>query len=83
RAAEDAGRFLIVGPSHGFDEPVRSAATLIASGRFGRVRMVTALNFTDFLYRPRRPAELETSRGGGVVYSQAAHQVDVVRRLVG
>ena len=83
RAAEDAGRFLIVGPSHGFDEPVRSAATLIASGRFGRVRMVTALNFTDFLYRPRRPAELDTSRGGGVVYSQAAHQVDVVRRLVG
>jgi phthalate 4,5-cis-dihydrodiol dehydrogenase len=27
--------------------------------------------------------ELETARGGGVVFSQAAHQVDVVRRLAG
>jgi phthalate 4,5-cis-dihydrodiol dehydrogenase len=45
--------------------------------------MVHALNYTDFLYRPRRPEELDTARGGGVVFSQAAHQVDVVRRLVG
>ena len=45
--------------------------------------MITALNFTDFLYRPRRPEELDTARGGGVVFSQAAHQVDVVRLLAG
>ncbi len=45
--------------------------------------MVNALNFTDFLYRPRRPEELDTRQGGGVVFSQAAHQVDVVRLLVG
>jgi phthalate 4,5-cis-dihydrodiol dehydrogenase len=38
---------------------------------------------TDFLYRPRRPEELETARGGGVVFSQAAHQVDVLRLLAG
>ena len=45
--------------------------------------MITALNFTDFLYRPRRPEELDSAQGGGVVFSQAAHQVDVVRRLAG
>jgi phthalate 4,5-cis-dihydrodiol dehydrogenase len=45
--------------------------------------MVTALDFTDFLYRPRRPEELDTPRGGGVLFSQAAHQVDVVRLLAG
>jgi phthalate 4,5-cis-dihydrodiol dehydrogenase len=45
--------------------------------------MITALNFTDFLYRPRRPEELDTGQGGGVVFSQAAHQVDVVRLLGG
>jgi phthalate 4,5-cis-dihydrodiol dehydrogenase len=45
--------------------------------------MITAMNFTDFLYRPRRPEELDTSRGGGAVFSQAAHQVDVVRYLAG
>lgn len=82
-AARAAGRVLVVGPSHGFDEQVRLAADLAASGRFGRVRMVTTFNFTDFMYRPRRAEELDSSRGGGVVYSQAAHQIDVVRRLIG
>jgi phthalate 4,5-cis-dihydrodiol dehydrogenase len=82
-AARQAGTHLIVGPSHGFDAPVALAAELIAGGNYGRVRMVSALNYTDFLYRPRRPEELDTAKGGGVVFSQAAHQIDVVRRLVG
>jgi phthalate 4,5-cis-dihydrodiol dehydrogenase len=82
-AARKAGTFLVVGPSHGFDAPVAQAAALIASGAYGAVRMVSALNYTDFLFRPRRPEELDTAQGGGVVFSQAAHQVDVVRRLVG
>src|SRR5262245_55021694 len=82
-AARAAGTALVVGPSHGFDAPVARAAELIATGRFGPVRMVTALDYTDFLYRPRRPEELDPALGGGVVLGQAAHQVDVVRRLVG
>jgi phthalate 4,5-cis-dihydrodiol dehydrogenase len=82
-AARAAGRELLVGPSHGYDVPVARAAELIAAGRYGAVRLVTALDYTDFLYRPRRPEELNAALGGGVVLSQAAHQVDVVRRLVG
>lgn len=82
-AAREAGVAMVVGPSHGFDAPVAWAADLIASGAYGPPRMVTALNFTDFLYRPRRPEELDTTRGGGVIFSQAVHQIDVVRRLVG
>jgi len=80
-AAEAAGTVLMVGPSHGYDPPVELAASLIASGEAGPVRLIQASNFTDFLYRPRRPAELDTARGGGVVLSQATHQIDVVRRL--
>ena len=45
--------------------------------------MINAMNYTDFLYRPHRPEELDTARGGGVVWSQGAHQVDVVRLLGG
>lgn len=82
-AAREAKVWLIVGHSHSFDAPIGQARALIASGAFGRVRMITALNFTDFLYRPRRPEELITERGGGVVFSQAAHQVDIVRLLAG
>ena len=79
----DAGVQMVVGHSHGFDLPYQRTRELIASGRFGRLGMITAMNFTDFLYRPRRPEELDTSQGGGVVWSQAAHQVDVVRLLGG
>jgi phthalate 4,5-cis-dihydrodiol dehydrogenase len=45
--------------------------------------MIHAVNYTDFLYRPRRREELVTQHGGGVIFSQAAHQVDVVRLLAG
>jgi phthalate 4,5-cis-dihydrodiol dehydrogenase len=82
-AAEAAGTQLVVGPSHSFDAPVARARAIIESGELGRVRMISALNFTDFLYRPRRREELDTRAGGGVVFSQAAHQVDIVRLLGG
>jgi phthalate 4,5-cis-dihydrodiol dehydrogenase len=82
-AARAAGVRLIVGHSHSFDLPILATRKLIESSQFGRVRMITALNFTDFLYRPRRPEELDTARGGGAVFNQAAHQVDVVRMLAG
>ena len=82
-AARAAGVTLIVGPSHSFDAPIARARSLIDSGAYGRVRMITALNYTDFLYRPRRPEELDTRQGGGVVFSQGAHQVDVARLLAG
>ncbi|AOO79393.1 Gfo/Idh/MocA family protein [Bosea vaviloviae] len=82
-AARLGGIHLMVGHSHSFDAPYLRAAELIRSGRFGAPRMIVAMNYTDFLYRPRRPEELDTSLGGGVVFSQAAHQVDVVRLLAG
>lgn len=81
-AARVAESILMVGPSHGYDPPVALAAELVASGEAGQVRMIHAMNYTDFLYRPRRPAELDTALGGGVVLSQATHQIDMVRRIV-
>ena len=83
RVAREHQVMLVVGPSHSFDLPVLRARKLIEEGGLGRVRMITALNFTDFLYRPRRPEELDTRSGGGVIFSQAAHQVDIVRLLAG
>ncbi|WP_428572040.1 Gfo/Idh/MocA family protein [Ramlibacter sp.] len=79
----EAGVRMIVGHCHSFDAPYLRTRALIDTGEFGRVRMIHAINYTDFLYRPRRPEELKTAEGGGVVFSQAAHQVDVVRLLAG
>lgn len=82
-AATAARVHLIVGHSHSFDLPYLRARAIIESGQLGAVRMINAQYYTDFLYRPRRPEELDTAQGGGVVFSQAAHQIDVVRLLAG
>ncbi|HEX3486058.1 MAG TPA: Gfo/Idh/MocA family oxidoreductase, partial [Micropepsaceae bacterium] len=82
-ATERAGVCMVVGHSHSFDTPVRRTRDIIARGESGALRMISALNYTDFLYRPRRPEELRTESGGGVVFNQAPHHVDMVRLLGG
>ena len=82
-AAKTAGVHLLVGHSHSYDAPILEARRLIKTGDYGPVRLITGLNFTDFIFRPRRPEELDTAQGGGVVFSQGAHQVDIARLLGG
>jgi len=81
--ARATNKQLIVGHSHSFDAPILLTRQIIDRGAFGRVRMISALDYTDFLYRPRRPEELDTGAGGGVFFNQAAHQVDILRLLAG
>eukprot|EP01031_Cornospumella_fuschlensis_P012238 gene12238-14963_t len=64
-AAKQAGVHLIVGHSHSFNTPIKRTRDLIDSGLYGTVKMITSMNFTDFLFRPRRPEELDTKAGGG------------------
>jgi len=82
-AAREANVALVIGHSHSFDRPILQARKIIEQGLVGKVRIITAFNFTDFLYRPRRREELATELGGGVVFNQAAHHVDMVRLLGG
>lgn len=82
-AAAAAGVHLLVGHSHSYDAPILEARRLIETGDYGPPRLIAALNYTDFIYRPRRPEELDTAQGGGVVFSQAAHQIDIARLLGG
>ncbi|MBT3533049.1 MAG: Gfo/Idh/MocA family oxidoreductase [Rhodospirillaceae bacterium] len=82
-AAADSGVHLLVGPSHSYDAPMVKARRIIDSGAYGPLHLITGINYTDFIYRPRRPDELDSAQGGGVVYSQASHQIDVTRFLAG
>ena len=82
-AVRRAGIQLVVGHSHSFNAPVLHARNLIDSGAFGAVRMIHAFNYTDYMMRPRRPEEMDTRQGGGVIFSQGAHQIDIVRLLGG
>jgi phthalate 4,5-cis-dihydrodiol dehydrogenase len=82
-AADAAGVTLIVGHAHGFDLPIQRMREIITSGRLGRVRMIHSWNYTDWMYRPRRPEELDVSKGGGVMFRQGSHQFDIIRLLGG
>jgi phthalate 4,5-cis-dihydrodiol dehydrogenase len=74
---------LVVGHTHGFDPTIKLMRSVIDSGELGRLRMITNVNYTDFLYRPRRPEELDSSLGGGIMYNQVPHQIEIARTLDG
>jgi phthalate 4,5-cis-dihydrodiol dehydrogenase len=82
-AAERNGVVLLVGHSHSYDEPYRAMRELIAGGSLGRARMLHNIYYTDWVYRPRRPEELDERLGGGVTFRQGAHQFDILRLLAG
>jgi phthalate 4,5-cis-dihydrodiol dehydrogenase len=82
-AAKTSGVVLLVGHSHSYDEPIHAIHGLIAGGDLGRVRMVNTWCYSDWIYRPRRPDELNDSEGGGVTIRQGAHQFDIIRLLCG
>ncbi|MEL0083969.1 MAG: Gfo/Idh/MocA family oxidoreductase [Gammaproteobacteria bacterium] len=76
-----SGVQLVVGHTHSFDPAVAHMAEIIASGEIGRLRMINSFDYTNFLYRPRRPEELDTALGGGIVFNQVPHQIDILRLL--
>jgi phthalate 4,5-cis-dihydrodiol dehydrogenase len=82
-AAERASVELIIGHTHAYDPAIRSMFALIAGGFLGRLGMVHSFNYTNFLYRPRRPEELDTAQGGGILFNQIPHQIDIARLLAG
>jgi phthalate 4,5-cis-dihydrodiol dehydrogenase len=74
---------LLAAHSKIFDTPIQAMRRIIESGRLGRVVQINSLMFNDWLQRPRVPAEVDTARGGGVVFRQAPHLIDIVRYLGG
>lgn len=82
-AVERHNVHLVVGHTHAFDPAVRLMQEIIARGELGKLGLIHSLNYTNYLYRPRRPEELDTARGGGILFNQVPHQIDTVRLLAG
>jgi phthalate 4,5-cis-dihydrodiol dehydrogenase len=76
-------RVLVAGHSQAMAVPIQRMARLVWSGEYGKLAMVHTWHYTDWLYRPRLPAELDESQGGGAVFRQSPHQIDIVRLLAG
>jgi phthalate 4,5-cis-dihydrodiol dehydrogenase len=82
-AAERRGVRLMVGHSQSYEPAIAAMRRIVQSGELGPLGMINSWYFTDWIYRGRQPAELDSSQGGGVVYRQGAHQFDILRLLGG
>jgi phthalate 4,5-cis-dihydrodiol dehydrogenase len=82
-ASKDSHTVLVVGHTHSFDPAVTAICGLIRDGTLGRPILLNGFNYTNFLYRPRRPEELDPALGGGVLWNQLPHQLDSIRLIVG
>ena len=82
-AADEAGVALIYGHTHCYDPPIRAMRAVVDAGTHGALRMVHNATYSDYLYRARADWELDTTIGGGAVFNQAPHQIDIVRMLIG
>lgn len=82
-ATDKAGVQFLVGHSQSFDPPARKFRQLVRGGELGKLTMMHNWYYNDWLYRPRLPDELNTERGGGIVFRQGAHQFDIMRLIAG
>jgi phthalate 4,5-cis-dihydrodiol dehydrogenase len=82
-AAARHGTALIAGGARSFDPAFTAMREVLASGRLGAARAVSTWSLTDWVIRAREPYELDPELGGGAIYNQAPHAVDVIRLLGG
>ncbi len=82
-AADKAQVTLMVGHSFGYETPIKAMREVVKNGELGPLRMMHNWYFTDWMYRPRNPEELDTTLGGGVTFRQGSHQFDIIRLLGG
>lgn len=82
-AAKRNGVRLMQGHTKMAEAPIRQMGEIVRSGELGKLGMIHTWDYTDLVYRPRMPHELITAQGGGAVYLQAPHQVDIVRFIGG
>ena len=81
--AAAANKIRLLMHSKAGDPPIVKMREVVVSGRLGRTIQINSWNYKSWLKNSRLPSEVDTAKGGGVVYRQGAHQVDVVRRVGG
>jgi phthalate 4,5-cis-dihydrodiol dehydrogenase len=82
-AAEKHGVQLLCGHTASLMAANQAMRRLITSGAIGAVQAINVWSYTDWMFRPRLPQELDIRTGGGIIYRQGPHQVDTVRLLGG
>jgi phthalate 4,5-cis-dihydrodiol dehydrogenase len=74
---------LVQGHSKIYGPAIKKMREIIRSEKLGRVIQINSWNSNDWLQRPRLASEVDTRIGGGIVFRQGPHQLDIVRYLGG
>jgi phthalate 4,5-cis-dihydrodiol dehydrogenase len=82
-AADRNGVLLGVNVKHSFEPRVTKLRQMVSSGELGELRMINSWRYADWLYRPRTPEELTPGWGGGALWRQGPHQLDILRTIAG
>lgn len=82
-AAEKNNVRLLCGHTQSFNPAIRMMRQIVASGELGKLAAIHTWMSTDWMLRPRMAQELDLALGGGVVFRQGPHQIDIVRLLGG
>jgi predicted dehydrogenase len=69
--------------SKAMDPPIVKMREVIAGGELGRVIQINTWSYKGWLKSARLASEVDSSKGGGVLFRQGPHQVDIVRALCG
>ena len=80
-AADRNGALLGVNVKHSFEPRIQKLRELTKSGELGELRMMNHWRYQDWLYRPRTPEELTPEWGGGILWRQGGHQLDLLRTI--
>src|SRR2546428_360730 len=81
-AAEKHGVQLLCGHTASLMAANQAMRRLITSGAIGDVQAINVWSYTDWMFRPRMPQELDIRTGGGIVYPPGPPPGDT-RRLPG
>ncbi len=80
-AADRNGVLLGVNVKHSFEPRIQKLREFTKSGELGELRMMNHWRYQDWLYRPRTPEELTPEWGGGILWRQGGHQLDLMRTI--
>ena len=80
-AADRNGVLLGVNVKHSFEPRIQKLREFTKSGEFGELRMINDWRYQNWLYRPRTPEELTPEWGGGILWRQGGHQLDLMRTI--
>ena len=73
----------VQGHSKIFRPTFRKMGEIITSGRLGRVIQINTWIYNDWMIRPMLAGEVDEKKGGGVVFRQGPHHMDITRYLAG